>query len=446
MSDRILAMFNTISSADYLISNPYSSSCNRVFKSLFKSEDFLNMFYFMSNKTYERLATITSLSNDTTKNTVFITGFRGCGKTCFMNLLDGIISGKYNIPSYDECKKEDISLVTKFYGSGFDNECKKEIAEIEGNYNNSEKEIINELRPYLRLDGYELNASAINEYINKELKGKVIFLNFDKGNGKNDQKPFEEKFISKIQTLIEKIIRNKNNTNENPFTCLVDFYQRNSAEIDELLESDCCLLDFFEFVEKEVNKAKELRTIKRQLINYLHKLNLEQLIFIVVLLYISCNICAKTEKKLFFLLDNMDIVYKNNVLDQSMNEYSNFIEDMNSLVQEINLDRGNNRVWVQYYEQANFIFAMRETTTMQIADQFLDRLEFVAKYFDISMDTDKAYVVEKNLILLINIEAKLKIEIFYRKWILYIGYALMYMLRKIFFQCLIMTLKGLFFV
>ena len=119
---------------------------------------------------------------------------------------------------------------------------------------------------------------------------------------------------------------------------------------------------------------------------------------------------------------------------------------MNSLVQEINLDRGNNRVWVQYYEQANFIFAMRETTTMQIADQFLDRLEFVAKYFDISMDTDKAYVVEKNLILLINIEAKLKIEIFYRKWILYIGYALMYMLRKIFFQCLIMTLKGLFFV
>ena len=119
MSDRILAMFNTISSADYLISNPYSSSCNRVFKSLFKSEDFLNMFYFMSNKTYERLATITSLSNDTTKNTVFITGFRGCGKTCFMNLIDGIISGKYNIPSCDQCKKEAISLVTKFYGSGF---------------------------------------------------------------------------------------------------------------------------------------------------------------------------------------------------------------------------------------------------------------------------------------------------------------------------------------
>lgn len=108
MSDKLLAMFNTISSADYLISNPYSSSCNRVFKSLFKSEDFLNMFYFMSNKTYERLATIASLSNDATKNTVFITGFRGCGKTCFMNLLDNIISDKYCIPNYNECKNEDI--------------------------------------------------------------------------------------------------------------------------------------------------------------------------------------------------------------------------------------------------------------------------------------------------------------------------------------------------
>lgn len=395
MSDKILAMFNTISSADYLISNPYSSSCNRVFKSLFKSEDFLNMFYFMSNKTYERLATITSLSNDTTKNTVFITGFRGCGKTCFMNLLSSIISDKYSIPSYDECKNEDISLVTKFYGSGFENEYKKEIAEIEENYRTSEKDIINELRPYLKLDGYELNANAINRYINKELKGKVIFLNFDKGNGKNDQKPFEEKFIAKIQVLVEDIIRNKSNFKENPFACLLDFYQRNSSIIDELIESDCCLLDFFEFIEQKVNKAKELSTIKRELITCLHKLNLEQLIFILVLLYISCNICAKTEKKLFFLLDNMDIVYKNNVLDQSMNEYSNFIEDMNSLVQEIDINRGNNRVWVQYYEQANFIFAMRETTTMQIADQFLDRLEFVAKYFDISMDTDKAHVVEK---------------------------------------------------
>lgn len=398
MSDKILAMFNSISPADYLISNPYSSSCNRVFKSLFKSEDFLDSFYFMSNKTYERLATITSLSNDKTKNTVFITGFRGCGKTCFMNLLSSIISDKYSIPSYDVCKNEDISLVTKFYGSGFENERKKEIAEIEGKYSASKKEIINELRPYLKLDGYdETDANAINKYINKELKGEAIFLNFDKGNGKNDQKPFEEKFIAKMQKLIEDIIHNKSNFDKSPFACLLDFYQRNSATIDDLLENDCCLFDFFEFIEKEVNRARELRTIKRELITCLHKLNLEQLIFILVLLNISCNICAKTktEKKLFFLLDNMDIFYKNNILDQSMNEYSNFIEDMNSLVQEIDIAKGDNHEWVQYYEQANFIFAMRETTTIQIADQFLDRLEFVAKYFDISMDTDKAYVVEK---------------------------------------------------
>lgn len=395
MSDKILSMFNTINSADYLISNPYSSSCNKVFKSIFKSEDFLNKFYFMSNKTYERLATITSLSNDTTKNTVFVTGFRGCGKTCFMNLLSSIISGKYNIPSYVECKKEDITLVKRFYGSGLETECMKEIAEIEECYNLSEKNIINELRPYLQLEGLELNDDSIAKYINSELKGKVIFLNFDKGNGKNERKPFEEKFVSKIEQIIEEIIQKKSRMQMNPFSQLLDFYQRNSSVIDELLETENCLLDFFEFVEKEVVRVSEFKEIKRELKGHLKTFNLEQDIFILVLMYMSYNICLKTGQRLFFILDNMDIVYKSNVLDQSMQEYSNFIEDMNSLIQEIDVKNGNNKLWVDYYEQANFIFAMRETTTMQIADQFLDRLEFVARYFDISMDTDKAYVVEK---------------------------------------------------
>lgn len=395
MSEKVLTMFNSINSADYLISNPYSSSCNKVFKSLFKSEEFLDKFYFMSNKTYERLATITALSKDKTKNTVFITGFRGCGKTCFMNLLSSIISGKYMVPSYMECKKEDTALVKRFYDSEFDSEYKKEIAEIEENYNVSERNIINELRSYLLLGGYELNNESISQCINNELNGEVIFLNFDKGNGKNDKKPFEEKFMVKIEQIVEKIIQNRNKFCIKPFAELYDFYQRNSTIIDELLETDNNLLDFFEFVEEKLIKADQYRVIQRELKQYLKNFNLEQDIFILILFYIAYNIGLQTEKGLFFLLDNMDIVYKSNVLDQSMQEYSSFIEDMNSLIQDIDAEAGNNYLWVKYYEQANFIFAMRETTKMQIADQFLDRFQLVAKYFDISLDTDKAYVVEK---------------------------------------------------
>ena len=37
----------------------------------------------------------------------------------------------------------------------------------------------------------------------------------------------------------------------------------------------------------------------------------------------------------FFILDNMDIVYRHNILEESMHEYSNFIENMNSFIEMI---------------------------------------------------------------------------------------------------------------
>lgn len=395
MDNEIMDMFNTITPSDYLISNPFSSSCNRVFKKIFNPEDFLSHFYFISNMTYERLASITALTTDTTKNTVFITGFRGCGKTCFMNLLNSIIESKYVIPDYDMCKEEELSLLRKFSSSADIDEKAKEISETNNNYCISSNNILNELRPYLILNGYEQNNLSISKYINQTLKGKSIFLNFEKGNSKNEKKPFEEKFINQIEVLITELIEKREKCELNPFSILCDFYHINEATFDGLLESENSLLDFFEFLESKVVVAKTFSEIKRQLYNILKNLNLEQDIFVLVFLHIANNICLGTKQHLFFILDNMDIVYKNNILDQSMNHYANFIEDINSLVQDIDKNKGNNRAWIQFYEQANFIFAMRETTAMQIADQFLDGLELVAKYFDISMDTDKAYVVEK---------------------------------------------------
>lgn len=395
MDNEIMDMFNTITPSDYLISNPFSSSCNKVFKKIFKPEDFFSYFYFMSNMTYERLASITTLSTDTTKNTVFITGFRGCGKTCFMNLLNSIIESKYVIPDYDICKEAELSLLREFSFFADIDEKNKEISEVDDNYCLSSNNILNELRPYLAINGYAQTNSSISKYINKTLKGKSIFLNFEKGNSKNEKKPFEMKFINQIESLITELIERKENSELNPFSLLCNFYHTNEATFDNLLESENSLLDFFDFLESKVLDTNSFSEIKRQLYDILNNLNLEQDIFVLVFLHIANNICLKTKQHLFFILDNMDIVYKNNILDQSMNHYANFIEDMNSLVQDIDKNKGNNNVWIQFYEQANFIFAMRETTAMQIADQFLDGLELVAKYFDISMDTDKAYVVEK---------------------------------------------------
>ena len=113
MEERIINMFNTITASDYYISNPYSSSCNKAFKRIFKSSDFLKYFYLLSNKTYERLATIANVSEDSTKNTIFVTGFRGCGKTCFMNLLNSMINSEYNLPEFKECKRIEKELLAQ---------------------------------------------------------------------------------------------------------------------------------------------------------------------------------------------------------------------------------------------------------------------------------------------------------------------------------------------
>ena len=76
-----------------------------------------------------------------------------------------------------------------------------------------------------------------------------------------------------------------------------------------------------------------------------------------------------------------------------MHEYSNFIENMNSFMEMI--EGSDNDKWSKIYDNITFIFAMRETTAMQIADHFIDGMDFVAKNFDISMDIDKALVVAK---------------------------------------------------
>ena len=149
MKEDVLYMFNSISVSDYFISNPYSSSCNKAFKKIFQPEDFLEQFYFISNKTYERLAAIAYVANDSTQNTIFITGFRGCGKTCFMNLLNNIIEEKFMLPEYSECLKEEIKLTNKLFREQ-PMEGKEEVKLIKQRYNNSKRNILHELKGQLQ--------------------------------------------------------------------------------------------------------------------------------------------------------------------------------------------------------------------------------------------------------------------------------------------------------
>lgn len=394
MKEDVLYMFNSISVSDYFISNPYSSSCNKAFKKIFQPEDFLEQFYFISNKTYERLAAIAYVANDSTQNTIFITGFRGCGKTCFMNLLNNIIEEKFMLPEYSECLKEEIKLTNKLFREQ-PMEGKEEVKLIKQRYNNSKRNILHELKGQLQyLNPKQSSSSNFVKFISETLKGNSVFLNFDSGNYSNNQIPFNQKFIFKIELIIELIINEycSEKYKENPFCLFLDFYSRNCNLFNEAFEQDNILLDFIDFLKENLINSNGFEKIKRSLDNILYKMNLEQMLCILTFLYISKNMADQTRGKLFFILDNMDIIYRNNILEQSMYEYQNFITGMNNIMDKID---SSEKEWSKRYENIVFVFAMRETTAMQIADQFFDSVDYVAKYFDISLDTDKAYVVEK---------------------------------------------------
>lgn len=196
MEERIINMFNTITASDYYISNPYSSSCNKAFKRIFKSSDFLKFFYLLSNKTYERLATIASVSEDSTKNTIFVTGFRGCGKTCFMNLLNSMINSEYNLPEFKECKKNERELLAQT-----DND-REDIEKLEKRYRKSSQKICNTLRTQMHINKMEVKNENFATYLNNTLKGKSVFLNFEKGQASNDNLPFDKKFVLKIEDAV----------------------------------------------------------------------------------------------------------------------------------------------------------------------------------------------------------------------------------------------------
>lgn len=403
MRKDVIEMLNHISVEEFLVANPNSSTCNKAFKEIFKGLDFLNEFYIVSNKTIERLSQIAYVSNDITKNTIFITGYRGCGKTCFMNFLDSIIMGKYILKEYDEYLDLNIELIKSIFikqkqlsGNYFYNEEQDEIEKLKNVYLETKEKIYVDLEAQLEL--YSENyKDTISGYINNCLKGKSIYLNFEKG-ANSDSTPFNTKFIKQICGIIKSVIMSDKNLNEkNPFASLYDLYERYEEEFENTFENRNEIFEFMEFVNKKLIGAKRFNDIRYELNDKLYKMSLEQLLMILVLLYISIELCLEDDKKeykkIFILLDNMDIIYRQSLLNETMHSYSYFIENMNSLMEE--LEKKGAKDWNLIYENITFIYAMRETTAMQVSDHFKDGMEQNVFHFDMSMDTNKSLIVER---------------------------------------------------
>lgn len=64
--------------------------------------------YIKNNKTYERLAIISKVFNNAERNLVVVTGYRGCGKTNFLKLVQYISDGNKPLEGFEERRKKDL--------------------------------------------------------------------------------------------------------------------------------------------------------------------------------------------------------------------------------------------------------------------------------------------------------------------------------------------------
>lgn len=363
----------------YLICNPYSKLGNGQMGTNRKENEeiFLDAFMVITNKTYERLASAANVVLDSAKNTLFITGYRGCGKTTFSKLLQAIIDSRINIMKFHESEDEQRRLNT------YDDKFTEKLSE---NYAISEEKIYNILSDVADRDEFNSIDDCI-DFISDTLKGITQYINFEIGINAA-VRPVEEKLGITVKEYIKELMEKDH---YDVFDKLIEIYKKcNKFEIFRNRNNGWRA--FFELVEKEIRDRKAFDTVEIEIEKYLSTFNTSQLLCIYSLLSLIC--ADQDDKRVFLILDNIDVVFDISTLEDFATEFSLFEENFSELFPDIlQTDLFNNVTG--FYNDIIYIFVMRETSVNQISDHFTDRLYEVSDHFDISKDISKRSIIEK---------------------------------------------------
>ena len=104
-----------------------------------------------------------------------------------MNLLNSMINSEYNLPEFKECKRIEKELLAQTV-----NDREDDIEKLEKRYRKSSQKICNTLRTQMHINKMEVKNENFATYLNNTLKGKSVFLNFEKGQASNDDLPFDK--------------------------------------------------------------------------------------------------------------------------------------------------------------------------------------------------------------------------------------------------------------
>lgn len=379
-------MLKRVFAPNYLIANPFSKLGNEDLNGTMTSRIFFENFHSYSNEYYVHMAEIFNLANNPNMNTVFITGFRGCGKTTFARHLISILS-----------EEETLRYVP--------DECGSFTQDNENDVATGANELYDEFSVLLDLDPLTNNENAIDanqDHINEignGLQGKGIYINFEVGTN-STQHPIEHKLAQNLKKLIIKRVVNANHLWV--FSELSKIYSSCKSGFDDFeTHGTHYISTVFDYIDTLAEKkdivTDEVEKEFDKLIFYLSKAQLLLFIVLIDMLLLTVdnypNVQASDfKKKIFYVFDNIDIIYDTRVLDDFIQDYVFFIENMSRLVSRIN---ECTQYQFSLYDNFVFIFVMRETSSMSISDHFHDRLQFLSLHFDLSDTSDKSKIVQK---------------------------------------------------
>ena len=363
----------------YLICNPYSKLGNSQMGTNREENEelFLDLFMVITNKTYERLASVANVVLDSAMNTLFITGYRGCGKTTFSKYLQAVIDSRVNLMNFHQSEEEERKLnsnVENFTGN------------LSENYKISEERIYNILSDVIDRDSFESIDDCI-EFISNTLKGITHYINFEIGINATVQ-PVEEKLNITVIEFIKNLVINKK---IDIFDLLVHIYKQcNKFEI--FRNRNVNWRNFFVLIETRIIAGEDFDSIETVLEDYLSTFNTSQLLCVYTLLTLLC--ADEQGKRVFLILDNIDVVFDRSTLEDFTTEFSLFEENFSELFPEV-IQTGLLKNITGFYNDIVYIFVMRETSVNQISDHFTDRLYETSDHFDISKDITKPNIIEK---------------------------------------------------
>lgn len=390
MSKELRGMLRNVQAPSYLIANPFSKTGNEDLDGQLTREIFFQDFYVISYAGYARFAEICSVQQNPNQNAVFLTGYRGCGKTTFVHHIESVIAGDFSIPHLDSNMIDTL-----------DSYQSKDSDDLAGETGFTFLKTLDLLKKTFQSQNndcvFEDSIDEFNfyvDYMNSAMRSRSLYLNFEEKIN-DEAAPVQQKLCKQIKMTIKKEIAS--GRNQEVFKLLSTIYVELKDIFDESFETQgtYSMKNFFNMLGRDqIVGCRVFEAVEVDVDTALSDCKLDQLLCILLLFDIAILSITGTADKLYYLFDNIDVVYDTRLLDEFIVSFMLFIGNMTELLRELVNKKLLSRAFGLYTDFC-FIFAMRETSSMVISDHFHDRLHLSTRHFDISADVDRGMIIDR---------------------------------------------------